>query len=151
MLDLWSQSSSAVRLVTPQKQVSKQLPMVNARTKQEAGDRMHCILVKCLHLKKTISLPRSSPLPTEISVQWTCYISDDTANCFMSIPTSSQRAHLSFHSIPCTVVRGIHRHQLQHSEVHLLTPPTANERKKILSRMIRPFPSNHPVIPIAVK
>ena len=91
---------------------------------------MHCILMSCLHLKKTIHLPCALPLPAEISAQQTHYTSDYTANPFMSVPHLFMINSFSFHNIPCIVARGIHRHQLQLSEVNLHIPSTANERRK---------------------
>lgn len=110
------------------------------------------------HRRRVIALhphvmptPEKTPyflrLPAEISVQQMCYASGDTANPFMTVPHIFIINSFSFHNVPCTVVRGIPRHQLQLSEVNQLQ---LMREKKMLSRMIPPFPSSHPVVLITV-
>jgi len=125
--------SSAVGLLTSLEQVSKQLSTTNATShsqQQEAGDPMRCILTKCPDLKKT-SISRVACHGQQNSLS-----PADTPHSRLPSYLLHEHSHLSvinsfsFHSIPCIAVGGIHRHQLQLSQVNLLTPSTANERKK---------------------
>lgn len=113
---------------------------------QEAGD---CTASSC-DAYTWKNPPHFLRLPAEISVQQMCYASDDTANPFMTVPHIFITNSFSFQNIPGIVVRGTPRTSSSLARLIYMLCLQLMREKKMLLRMLPPFPLSHPVVLITV-